>query len=179
VQRIQLLQVQYGVHPTALFRYEKDGTDVTERRKKEWNFLYGSLEEEGFYLLINVEIVLAMRGGAELHARQDKRWGGGEVRTESLHGLQSVMGAAKDISPKRGEVFETAPYSQGCMRGAKKWSLRSADRGPRMEQGAVLGTARPKGPLASQLICVLDGRLSSYEKGGLLASGDWTDFGFW
>jgi hypothetical protein len=53
------------VHPTALFRYEKDGTDITERQRKEWNFLYGSLEEEGFYLLIDVEIVLALRGGAE------------------------------------------------------------------------------------------------------------------
>jgi hypothetical protein len=50
------------VHPTALFRYEKDGT---ERQRKEWNFLYGPLEEEGFYLLIDVEIVLALRGGAE------------------------------------------------------------------------------------------------------------------
>jgi hypothetical protein len=44
----------------------------TERWRKEWNFLYGPLEE-GFYLLIVVEIVLALKGGAELRARQGKR----------------------------------------------------------------------------------------------------------
>jgi hypothetical protein len=75
VRRVQLLQVQYWAHSTALFRYEKDGTDVTERWRKEWNFLFGFLEEEGFYLLIDVAIVLALRGGAEMRAQQGKRQG--------------------------------------------------------------------------------------------------------
>jgi hypothetical protein len=116
VCRVQLFQVPYGTYPTALFQNEKDESDITERQKKEWNHLYGPLEEEGFYLLIDIEIVLALRGGAEIRARQRKRREGGEVRAESIHGLQSVMGAAKDVSPKRGEVSETTPHPQGCMR---------------------------------------------------------------
>jgi hypothetical protein len=38
------------------------------------------------------------------------------VRAEAFHGLQYVWGAAKDVSPERGEVFESFPPSQGCMK---------------------------------------------------------------
>jgi hypothetical protein len=70
VRRVQPLQIKNGAHTPALFRYKKDGTDVTERRR---SFLYGPFGKEGFHLLIDVAIVLALRGGAGQEA-------GGEVK---------------------------------------------------------------------------------------------------
>jgi hypothetical protein len=75
VRRIQLLQIQDGAHTPTLFWNEKDGTDVAERRRKEWNFLYDPLGKEGIHLLVDEAIVLSLRGGAELWAWQGKRRG--------------------------------------------------------------------------------------------------------
>jgi hypothetical protein len=68
-------------------RNEKDGADITGRRRQEQDLLYGPLEEEGLYFLVDVEIIFALRGGAEVCAWQGKRWGRGEVRAETIHGL--------------------------------------------------------------------------------------------
>jgi hypothetical protein len=82
--------------------------------------------EEGLYFLVDVEIVLALRGGTKVCAWQEKRRGRGEVRAERFHGLQGVWSAAKDVSSERGEVFETSPHLQDCVkRGETKMSEMS------------------------------------------------------
>jgi hypothetical protein len=60
--------------------------------------------EEGLHFLVDVVIVLALRGGTKVGAWQGKRRGRGEVRAEAFHGLQGVWDAAKDVSPEGGEV---------------------------------------------------------------------------
>jgi hypothetical protein len=87
VRHVQPFQVQNGMHPATLLRDEKDEADITARRRQERNVLYGSLKEEGFPFLVDVEIVLALRRVAEVRTRQGKRRGRGEVRVETLHCL--------------------------------------------------------------------------------------------
>jgi hypothetical protein len=55
-----LFKFKMGCIPT-LLRDEKDGADITARRRQEWNLLYGPLEE-GFHFLVDVAIVLALTG---------------------------------------------------------------------------------------------------------------------
>jgi hypothetical protein len=62
------------------------GADITSRQRPEWD-LYCPLVEEGLHFLVDVEIVLALRGGTQVYIWQGKRRGRGEVSAEAFHGL--------------------------------------------------------------------------------------------
>jgi hypothetical protein len=72
--------------------------------------------EQGLHFLVDVVIVLTLRGGTKSGAWHGKRRARGEVRAKTIHGLQGIWGVAKDVSPEGGEVFESAPDLQSCMK---------------------------------------------------------------
>jgi hypothetical protein len=96
-----------------------------------------------------------------------------EFRAETLHSLQDILGAAKDVPPKQREVLVASPHPLDCRRrGEGKMGVEG-----RGWNGAMPGSALLNTPLDSPLNRILDGRLSSCEKGSFwgfpdfLASG--------
>jgi hypothetical protein len=96
---------------------------ITARRRPEQDLLYGPLVKEGLYFLVDVKIVLAPERGYTSLCLAGKEVGRGELMAEAFHGLQCVWGAAKEVSPERGEVFESSPIFKAARRGQRpKWA---------------------------------------------------------
>jgi hypothetical protein len=124
--------------------------------------------------LVDESIVLALRGGAEMRSRQGKRRGGGELRAETLHGLQNVLGAAEDVPPIRREVLEAATHPLDCLR---RGEVEMGVEGHRPESAD--GTGGYFRTCPTQQPTRLAAQLRPLGFPDFLATGDLMAFGFW